>query len=299
MSEYQYIGFRAVEKPVSGEDLKYMRQQSSRAEITPWSFDNEYHFGDFHGDALTMLRRGYDIHLHYANFGIRKLLIRLPRNLPDTPGAMPYFTEDGLHFHNDKHSQSGILSVDPSHEPGDQEELWEVDDLLDRLVPLRAEILEGNLRPPYLAHLAMMSDAEHDPEETTEGPVPAGLGNLTAPQRALTELFGLSNALIAAAAKGNSGQFGLSNALIAAAAKGTVRCVRARWAARAPGRKPGRGSNRPSPPSYFLRRRAVLFAGASEPFLSARNALQSAEKCAWKNAREPGCSDFKHSRHRS
>jgi hypothetical protein len=72
MSEFQNIGFRAIEKPVSDKDLAYMRQQSTRAEITPWSFDNEYHFGDFRGDALGMLRRGYDIHLRYANFGIRK-----------------------------------------------------------------------------------------------------------------------------------------------------------------------------------------------------------------------------------
>ncbi|HEY7314495.1 MAG TPA: hypothetical protein VH643_34420 [Gemmataceae bacterium] len=206
MSETQYIGFRATEKPVSDKDLEYMRQQSSRAEITPWSFDNEYHYGDFHGDVLTMLRRGYDIHLHYANFGIRKLLIRLPHNLPDTPGARAYFAEDGLQFLKDKRGQGGILSIDPYHEPGDQEELWDADEILDRLVPLRAEILEGDLRPLYLAHLAMMSDAEHDPEETTEGPVPAGLGNLTASQRALAELFGLSDALIAAAAEGNSGQ---------------------------------------------------------------------------------------------
>jgi hypothetical protein len=204
MSEYQYIGFRATEKPVSDKNLEYMRQQSSRAEITPWSFDNEYHYGDFRGDALTMLRRGYDIHLHYANFGIRKLLIHLPHRLPNTPGAEPYFADDGLQFLKDKQGQGGILSISPYHEPGDQEELWNVHEILDRLVPLRAEILEGDLRPLYLAHLAMMSDAEHDPDDTTEGPVPAGLGNLTAAQRALAELFDLSNALIAAAAKGNS-----------------------------------------------------------------------------------------------
>lgn len=208
MSEFQYIGFRAAENPVSDKDLEYMRQQSSRAEITPWSFDNEYHFGDFRGDALNMLRRGYDIHLHYANFGIRKLLIHLPHNLPDTPGARPYFAEDGLQFLKDKQGQGGILSISPYHEPGDQDELWDVNEVLDRLVPLRAEILEGDLRPLYLAHLAMMSDDEHDPEETTEGPVPAGLGKLTAPQRALAELFGLSEPLITAAAEGNSGQPG-------------------------------------------------------------------------------------------
>ena len=183
MSEFQYIGFRAAEKPVSDKDLDYMQQQSSRAEITPWSFDNEYHYGDFHGDALTMLRRGYDLHLHYANFGIRKLLIHLPHNLPDTPGASPYFAKDGLQFLKDKQGPGGILSIDPYHEPDDLDELWDVQEILDSLVPLRAEILAGDLRPLYLAHLAMMSVGEHDPEETTEGPVPAGLGNLTAPQR--------------------------------------------------------------------------------------------------------------------
>ncbi len=206
MSEFQYIGFRAAEKPVSDKNLEYMRQQSSRAEITPWTFDNEYHYGDFSGDELHMLRRGYDIHLHYANFGIRKLLIRLPHNLPNTPGASPYFTKDGLQFLKDKQGQGGILSISPYHEPGDQDELWNVNELLDRLVPLRADILEGDLRPLYLAQLAIRSDAEHDPEESTEGPVPAGLGNLTAAQRALAELFGLSDALIAAAALGNPEQ---------------------------------------------------------------------------------------------
>jgi hypothetical protein len=45
-------------------------------------FTNEYHYGDFHGNAEEMLRHGYDAHLHYANFGIRRLMIRLPAGLP-------------------------------------------------------------------------------------------------------------------------------------------------------------------------------------------------------------------------
>src|SRR5438876_9100520 len=40
MSEFQYVGFRAAEKPVSDKDLEYTQQQSSRAEITPWTFDS-------------------------------------------------------------------------------------------------------------------------------------------------------------------------------------------------------------------------------------------------------------------
>src|SRR5262245_44789187 len=49
MSEYQYIGFRAIDGPVSEKNLEFMHKQSSRAEITPWTFENEYQYGDFRG----------------------------------------------------------------------------------------------------------------------------------------------------------------------------------------------------------------------------------------------------------
>jgi hypothetical protein len=201
MSEYQYIAFRAIDSPVGEKNLEYMHRQSSRAEITPWSFENEYQYGDFRGNAVEMLRRGYDMHLHYANFGIRRLLIRLPHGLPDANAAKPYFAKDSLRFLKDKQGHGGSLSVEPFHEPGDLDELWESDAILDRLVPLRAEILDGDLRPLYVAHLAVACDGEHDPEETREAPVPAGLGALSDAQRGLAELYGLGDELIAAAAQ--------------------------------------------------------------------------------------------------
>ncbi len=203
MSEFQRIVFRAIDGPVSDKNLEYMRRQSSRAEITPWSFDNEYHFGDFRGNAVEMLRRGYDLHFHYANFGIRTLLIRLPHGLPDFEAAKPYLGKDALRLLRDKEGPGGILAVEPFYESGELEELWELDEIVDRLVPLRAEILDGDLRPLYLAHLAIACDGEHDPEETKEAPVPAGLGKLTDAQRALAELYGLGDSLIAAAAQGS------------------------------------------------------------------------------------------------
>jgi hypothetical protein len=201
MSEYQRIAFRAIDGPVSDKNLAYMRQQSSRAEITAWAFDNEYHFGDFGGNAVEMLRRGYDLHLHYANFGTRKLLIRLPQGLPDFKAAQPYLGKDAVEFLRDKVGPGGILAIQPSYESGELEELWELDDIVDRLVPLRAEILDGDLRPLYLAHLAIACDSYHSSEETKEAPVPAGLEKLSDAQRALAELYGLSDALIAAAAQ--------------------------------------------------------------------------------------------------
>lgn len=204
MSEFQYVGFRAIDRPISGKNLKYMEQQSTRAEITGWKFDNEYHYGAFRGNAVEMLRRGYDIHLHYANFGTRKLLIRFPRGLPDRRAAEPYFVKNSLEFLKDKHGVGGILSVEPFHEIDDLEDLWDVDQLLDKLASLRAEIQDGDLRPLYLAHLAAASDAYHEPGEMVEGPVPAGLGKLTSAQRALAQFFSLGKGLISAAAKKSS-----------------------------------------------------------------------------------------------
>jgi hypothetical protein len=179
-----------------------MHRQSSRAEITPWSFDNEYHFGDFRGNALEMPRRGYDIHLHYANFGIRKLMIRLPRGFPDPAAAKQYL--NALEYIKDKAGPGGVLSIDPEHEPGDLDDLWDLEELLDRLAPLRAEIMDGDLRPLYLAHLVLSLGCYEDRAETREAPVPAGLVNLTGAQFALAELYQLSPALIRAAGQESS-----------------------------------------------------------------------------------------------
>ncbi|MGH7193748.1 MAG: hypothetical protein ACREJM_09475, partial [Candidatus Saccharimonadales bacterium] len=114
MSEHQLISFRAIDRPVSDENLKYMQRQSSRAVITPWSFENEYHDGDFGGDAHEMLRRGYDLHFQYANFGVRNLLIRLPHGLPDARAAEPYLGDEEVRFINDKRGPGGILSIEPA-----------------------------------------------------------------------------------------------------------------------------------------------------------------------------------------
>lgn len=201
MSEYQYIAFRAIDAPVTKENLAYMRAQSTRAQITRWRFDNEYTYGEFRGNAQEMLRRGYDFHLHYANFGIRALFLRLPYGFPDPRAAKPYLGNHRLGYLKDKNGPGGILAIDPHHEPGDLDELWDFEPLVDRLIPLRAEILAGDLRPLYLAHLAVSRDAEHDPDDATEGPVPAGLAQLTRAQRALAKLYQFKKPFLAAAAE--------------------------------------------------------------------------------------------------
>jgi hypothetical protein len=200
MSEYQYVAFRAIDAPVTRKNLDYMRRQSTRAEITPWSFDNEYHFGDFRGNAVEMLRRGYDIHLHFADFGICKLMIRLPAGFPDPRAAAAYLIKHGVTSHQDKQGPGSVLEIQPACEPGELEGGWDFDELLSELAPLRQELMAGDLRPLYLGHLAVCMDINHDPDELVEGPVPAGLDDLTDAQTALSDLLGLDANLIEAAA---------------------------------------------------------------------------------------------------
>lgn len=200
MSEYQYVAFRAIDTPVSEANLRYMRKQSSRAEITPWSFDNEYHYGDFSGNAVEMLHRGYDIHLHYCNFGVMTLMLHLPQGFPHPAAVRPYLAKGGIKYRKDKTGQGGILIVSPYYEPFDSYFDQPFDEVLERLAPLRGEIMEGDLRPLYLANLAARMDDDHDPADEVEAPVPAGLEQPTAAQRQLGELYGIDKETIAAAA---------------------------------------------------------------------------------------------------
>jgi hypothetical protein len=207
MSEYQFIHFLAIDKPLNDKQLAFMRRQSTRAEITEWEFTNEYNFGDFHGDAKEMLRRGFDIHLHYANFGIRRLMIRLPAGLPCDIGTFKKFLVKGpMKWIADKRGKGGILDIDPDSDAGEYEEdIYDIDTLLHKIAPIRNLLINGDLRPLYIAWLAC-----NYYEESLEPPVPAGLGKLPRELKALAEFYELDKKFLAAAAK-RSPQLGKSS----------------------------------------------------------------------------------------
>jgi hypothetical protein len=78
MSEYQYYEFQAVDRPLSETDREALRDLSTRARITATSFTNSYEWGDFRGDPAKLMERWFDLHLYFANWGSRRLMIRLP-----------------------------------------------------------------------------------------------------------------------------------------------------------------------------------------------------------------------------
>src|SRR5947209_158585 len=90
MSEYQYYEFRAIDRPLTAGEMRELRALSTRAEITPTSFTNEYHFGDFRGQPKALMEKYFDAHLYFANWGTRHLMLRLPRRLVDVEQAELY-----------------------------------------------------------------------------------------------------------------------------------------------------------------------------------------------------------------
>ncbi|REJ96898.1 MAG: hypothetical protein DWQ34_03145 [Planctomycetota bacterium] len=201
MSEYQFIAFRAVDRPLTQRELVYARQQSSRAEITRWHFENEYHFGDFRGSADGLLRHGYDVHLHYANFGVRKIAVRLPAGLPFPASVWSdYVRENGLTQKKDLKGKGGILTLDPFHEPGDLEDIWSPGEYLDDVVEIRNHLVAGDPRVLYLLWLCAANDQSASPDRN-EPPVPGGLAECLDSCGALLEFFGLDPLILVAASE--------------------------------------------------------------------------------------------------
>jgi hypothetical protein len=94
VSEYQYYEFLAVDRPLDTKVLAAVRALSTRARITPTSFVNTYHWGDFKGDPRTLVEQYYDAFIYTANWGTRQVMLRLPATLLDLETAEQYCNTD-------------------------------------------------------------------------------------------------------------------------------------------------------------------------------------------------------------
>ncbi|HET7017663.1 MAG TPA: hypothetical protein VFI65_27315 [Streptosporangiaceae bacterium] len=204
MSEYQYYEFLAIDRPLDEQQLTEVRALSTRARITATRFTNEYEWGDFGGDPRKMMELYYDAHLYFANWGTHQLMIRLPQALLSLEAAEQYCIDpDVTAWASGEHVILAVTSEEDEPE-------WDEDseESLSAIIGIRAELAAGDLRPLYLAWLAAYGtwerdeDAFDDDEETElEPPVPAGLGTLTAPQRALADFLRLDEVLLTIAAQ--------------------------------------------------------------------------------------------------
>lgn len=196
MSEYQYYEFAAVDRPLDPDELAAVRSLSTRADITPSSFVNEYHWGDFRGDPQVLVEEYYDAFLHLANWGTRWLMLRFPAALLDISVAQSYCAGDAVTAWSA--GEHVIVSVTSEDEEGDDVD-WDAQGVLASILPVRAEVLAGDLRALYLMWLAGVGPGLFE-EDAVEPPVPAGLATLTGSQTALARFLRVDGDLLAVAA---------------------------------------------------------------------------------------------------
>ncbi|MFD5656847.1 hypothetical protein [Streptomyces hirsutus] len=203
MSEYQYYEFQALDRPLSREEQEQLRAISTRARITATSFTNTYHWGDLSGNPRRMVERCFDAHLYVTNWGTHRLMLRLPRQTLALPMVKPYC----LDHHVDAWTTRTHLLLDLTSDDEGGDWIEGADDSLAALIGVRDELATGDLRPLYLAWLSALAawELEDDDEEEyqtcPEPPVPAGLGELTAPQSALADFLRVDNDLLTVAAQ--------------------------------------------------------------------------------------------------
>lgn len=196
MSEYQYYEFTAVDRPLTAREQGELRALSTRADITATSFVNSYQWGDFRGDPRALMERYFDAHLYLANWGSRRLMLRLPKGALDLAAAARYCVGDSaVVWKTGKHV---VVCLSREDEEGDD---WESDGhgLLSSIVPARAELAAGDLRLLYLGWLRCVQSLDVDDDEP-EPPVPAGLSALSASLTAVAEFLCVDEDLLAAAA---------------------------------------------------------------------------------------------------
>jgi hypothetical protein len=197
VSEYQYYEFQAIDRPLTVEEIRILRSYSTRASITSTRFSNHYEWGSFKGDPAVWIEKYFDAFFYFANWHTYELMFRLPRRALDLELAKQY-CRGGVARARSK-GDFVILEFLPEDEQSgdgsDDGSGW-----LSSLLPLRADLINGDFRMLYLAWLLSAQVGELD-DETPEPPVPPGLRRLTASLEAFAEFLRLDPDLSAAAAR--------------------------------------------------------------------------------------------------
>lgn len=217
MSEYQRYEFMTVDRPLTREQLAKVNELSSHIEASSTRAVIEYHWGDFKYNPVGVLREFFDGFLYYANWGSPRFGLRFPHGALPANLLQGYDLDDYAKFV--QHPDYDVLDFEFS-------ELEAYDDWPDfdlgTLIPIRDELLAGDVRSLYIAWLAgqRLIDGEdydyydHDEDEEEEvdnedalrvPPVPSGFDNLTLAQQTLADLLQVPKKLLRAAAAHSQG----------------------------------------------------------------------------------------------
>lgn len=221
MSEFQLYEWMAVDKPLTRAQLDAVESLSSHISVSPTYATVDYSWGDFKHDPIKVLQKYFDAFLYQANWGSPQFALRFPHGILPADLLKDYDLDDFVTF--TRRADYDILDIQFGEMEGEGE--W-VEARLTELLPIRDELMEGDLRALYIVWLAVQEmgegydedddyydgfddeEEEEEPEEEerdTDGPpIPPGFGKLTVAQRALAELLRVPGELLDATARHSS-----------------------------------------------------------------------------------------------
>jgi len=205
VSEYQYFEWQTVDRLLTQKEQDAVRELSSHIEVSSSGAVVTYAWGSFKHDPGNVLVQFFDAHLYLANWGSRRLMFRFPSGLLNRDMIEPFCVKDRIRFKTV--GGFDVLDMDLSEEEGGS---WiEGEGSLSSLIPLRNDILQGDLRLPYLAWLKARSLSGDEPsrgrKSTAPKPlapsVPPGLKHLSPTLKRFLEQFEVPPCLVEAAAE--------------------------------------------------------------------------------------------------
>ena len=197
MSEYQYYEFQAIDRPLDAADRKALRSLSSRAQITATSFTNHYEWGDFKGSPRQLMERWFDLHLHIAYWGTRRLMIRLPKRLIDQDRLDAWLMGTDL-AELIEAGDNLILDIHDDREDALGDDWDDGTGWLAAMAPLRAELLSGDWRLAYLLWLTGVQNGSL--REDAPEPLP-GIAPLSSGLQAFADFLRIDPDLVQSAAE--------------------------------------------------------------------------------------------------
>ena len=141
--------------------------------------------------------RWFDLHLYLANWGTRRLMIRLPKRLVDRT-QLDAFLRGGDLAEVIELGEYLILDIYDDCDPPEYDDWDDGSGWLCALAPLRAELISGDWRLPYLIWLAAVDNGSLRDEERELLP---GIGPLTGGLEAFAGFFRIDSDLVQAAAE--------------------------------------------------------------------------------------------------
>jgi hypothetical protein len=214
MSEYQRYEFMTCDNPLTSTQRATVSKLSSHIEVSGTRAVVDYEWGDFKHDAIKVLHDYFDSFLYWANWGSPQLAFRFPHGMAPVELFQGYIGQYDLDelVTLIRYPDCDILDIHFGELEGPDE--WVEHDLAT-LLPLRDELLDGDLRALYIAWLAAQrlydsyapsgpnaveetNDVDADDASLTTPPIPLGLNKPSAAHRALARLLQLPTDLLTA-----------------------------------------------------------------------------------------------------